>query len=84
MKIMSEFEFNRLINEAETRGFERATREAYKEREDRDFREGLWRKMNELRREVRQRIERLEKATGNEYAPTCGCADADTCKTAPF
>lgn len=84
MKIMSESEYQRLIEQAETRGYERAKCESYREREDRDFRESMWREMCELRQEVRQRIERLEKATGNEYAPTCGCADATPCKSEPF
>lgn len=84
MKIMSEREFQRLIEAAETRGYERAKHEAYMERDERDYRETMWREMRDLRQEVRSRIERLEKATGNEYTPTCGCGEVAVCKPASF
>ena len=84
MRILTEDQYQRRIQEAEARGYERAKRESYQEREDHDFREGVWRDMRDIREEVRQRIERLEKATGNEYTPTCVCGEAVTCKSAPF
>ena len=84
MRILTEDQYQRRIQEAEARGYERAKRESCQEREDHDFRECVWRDMRDIREEVRQRIERLEKATGNEYTPTCVCGEAATCKPAPF
>ena len=84
MRILTEDEYQRRIEAAETRGYERAKHETYKERDDRDFRESVWREVRDLRNECRERIERVEKATGNEYTPTCGCGEIATCKPAPF
>lgn len=84
MRILTEDQYQRRIQEAEARGFERAKCESYQEREYRDFRESVWREVRDLRNECRERIERVEKATGNEYTPTCGCGEAVTCKPAPF
>ncbi len=84
MKIMTEREYQECIKQAEMRGYEQAKKEEYQRREDEDFRQSLWREMRDLRQEVRKRIERLEKATGNEYAPTtCKCADTP-CTPTPF
>lgn len=84
MRILTEDQYQRRIQEAEARGFERAKCESYREREDHDFRESVWRDLREIREEVRNRFERLERATGNEYKPTCGRGEAISCKPAPF
>lgn len=76
MKIMSESEFQKCIEDAERRGYEKATHDAYVKQEERDFQNSVWRDMREFRQAFVERLERLEKATGNEYVLTkneCCC-----------
>jgi hypothetical protein len=71
---MSEREYQRNIEEAERRGYERAQREDALNREKREFEEAVWREMRCITKDFQSRIERLEKEIGNEDAPTiCVC-----------
>jgi hypothetical protein len=74
-KIMTEREYQRNIDEAERRGYERAQREDALNREKREFEEAVWREMTCITKDFQSRIERLEKAAGNENTPCGGCTD---------